>query len=270
MSSSRESKGKEDRRRRTLTVTEKEGKTQERSCIATTNEPSWNGPPKSRETWRRNAVASSSADDATSSSTTSMAMAMATTRRGATPGWLFALIIPRHPSNFSPQSDPIFRFLWRVLFFSLPYFLKASSFSYKILFEFSSWLTIERTFSCVFLPFSISYSLFLTNSFFPPVFVFFSSSFFFAGVWNLIFLRFSCFPSHPSHAWLEFEQDQRNKIFWIPGEQKRKFLRWVGWHAISSVFQCFHNATTNDRETHYKMQSATSLPSLSLPIVEDT
>jgi len=29
---------------------------QERSCIATTNEPSWNGPPKSRETWRRNAV----------------------------------------------------------------------------------------------------------------------------------------------------------------------------------------------------------------------
>lgn len=27
-----------------------------RSCIATTNEPSWNGPPKSRGTWRRNAV----------------------------------------------------------------------------------------------------------------------------------------------------------------------------------------------------------------------
>lgn len=155
-------------------------------------------------------------------------------------------------------------------FSSLPYFLKAFSFSYKILFEFSSWLTIERTFSCVFLPFSTSYSLFITKSFFPPVFIFLLLVFSSRGIWNLIFLRFSCFPSHPSHAWLEFEQDQRNKIFWIPGEQKRKFLRWVGWHAISSVFQCFHNATTNDRETHYKMQSATSLLSLSLPIVEDT
>lgn len=78
-------------------------------------------------------------------------------------------------------------------FFSLPYFLKASSFSYKILFEFSSWLTIERTFSCVFLPFSTSYSLFLTKSFFPPVFIFFPSGFFFAGGLKLDFSSFLVF-----------------------------------------------------------------------------
>lgn len=35
---------------------ERERESRVRSCIATTNEPSWNGPSKSRGTWRRNAV----------------------------------------------------------------------------------------------------------------------------------------------------------------------------------------------------------------------
>lgn len=82
--------------------------TWERSCIATTNEQSWNGPPKSRETWRRNAVGRQRR--LTSSSTTT-----ARRRDAGGTGRLFVLIIPRHPSNFSPQTDPISGFLRDVL-----------------------------------------------------------------------------------------------------------------------------------------------------------